>query len=304
MNCKKLGIVYNHTSINAWWQSHTMAPSAILLNENIIRVYLGCWDAKKISRIGYVDVDSKNPLNIIRVSDNPVLDIGKNGTFDENGVFPGHATYIDKKIFLYYTGFQLGHKIRHYNFGGLAISDDGGNSFYRYSECPIIDRADEGLFVRAGQSTIWVDGKYISVYSAGSNWHNIDGKLRPCYDIFLQKSEDGINFNNIGKKIIEYDLDIEHGLGRPQIFMHNNKYLIFYTIRKISMKYDIGYAVSNDLINWERKDNIKIKHSSNGWDSNMVYFPSVLKTNNKLFLFYCGNNFGETGFGVAEIFYD
>ena len=53
---------------------------------------------------------------------------------------------------MYYTGFQLGHKIRHYNFGGLAISKDGGDTFKRYSQAPIMDRADEGLFVRAGQS--------------------------------------------------------------------------------------------------------------------------------------------------------
>ena len=67
------------------------------------------------------------------------------------------------------------------------------------------------------------------------------------------------------------------------------------------MKYRIGYAVSDNLKNWERKDDLDIKHSKSGWDSEMVYFPSILKARGKFFLFYSGNNFGQTGFGVAEL---
>ncbi len=301
MRCKKLGLIYHREIKSNWWESHTMAPSALLINKEIIRVFLGCWDRNKISRIGYIDVDATNPLKILNISKNAVLNIGENGTFDENGVFPAHANKINNKIYLYYTGFQLGFKIRHYNFGGLAISNDNGNSFFRYSKSPILDRSDEGLFVRAGQSTIKVLDKYVSVYSSGSNWSNIGGKYRPCYDIFLQKSDDAIRLKNEGNKIIKYDPKREHGVGRPQIFCHNNVYYIFYTIRDISMKYRIGYAISDNLENWERKDDLDIKHSKSGWDSEMVYFPSVLKSNGKIFLFYCGNNFGQAGFGVAEL---
>ena len=68
-------------------ESHTMAPNALLINEETIRVFLGCWDRKQISRIGYIDVDATNPLKIIKISNKAVLDIGEDGTFDENGVF-------------------------------------------------------------------------------------------------------------------------------------------------------------------------------------------------------------------------
>ena len=33
----------------------------------------------------------------------------------------------------------------------------------------------------------------------------------------------------------------------------------------------------------------------------MVYFPSVIEVKNKIYLFYSGNNFGESGVGIAEI---
>ena len=108
MRCEKLGLIYHRVIKSKWWESHTMAPSALLINEETIRVFLGCWDRKQISRIGYIDVDATNPLKIIKISNKAVLDIGEDGTFDENGVFPAHANKIDNKIYLYYTGFQLG----------------------------------------------------------------------------------------------------------------------------------------------------------------------------------------------------
>ena len=133
MNCKKIGQIYKHQDPNNWWFSHTMAPTAILINKNTIRIFIGCWDENKISRIGYIDVCSKNPLKIKNISKKPVLDIGFNGLFDENGVFPGHANIFNNKVFLYYTGFQLGYKVRHYNFGGLAISKNSSEHFSKVS---------------------------------------------------------------------------------------------------------------------------------------------------------------------------
>ena len=52
-------------------------------------------------------------------------------------------TKLTYKIYLYYTGFQTGVNVPHYNFGGLAISEDGEN-FKRVSSAPILDRSDEG----------------------------------------------------------------------------------------------------------------------------------------------------------------
>ena len=302
MNCRKLGLIYKHDEPNSWWNSHTMAPTAILINESIIRIFIGCWDKNKISRIGYIDVCAKNPLKIKNISKNSVLSIGADGSFDENGVFPGHANIFNGKVFLYYTGFQLGIKVRHFNFGGLAISHNEGKKFSKVSNVPILDRQNEGYIVRAGQSSIKLKKKFLSVYSAGSKWIEVNKKLRPVYDIYLQYSKDGINYKKSGEKILENNLDIEHGLGRPQIIKLKKNYFIFYTRRMLNMKYNMGYATSNDLVNWKRIDDINLHHSNNSWDSNMIYFPSICETKEKVFLFYCGNNFGEEGIGVAELY--
>jgi len=309
MKAKKIGFIFQSEGNLDWWKSHTMAPAPILYNETTIRIYIGCWSAKKISRIGFIDVDIDNPNKIKKISKNYILEIGREGCFDENGVFPAHAfNFKNGKVFLYYTGFQLGDKIRHYNFGGLAISNDGGDTFQRYSEAPILDRSDEGLFVRAGQSIELIENsnEFHTVYSAGSSWFECNGKKRPMYDVYYQKSLDGIISKNIGTKIISSNISVEHALGRPQIIKLGEYFYIFFTRRIIdNMNYYFGIVRSKDCKSWERADDI-VNNINFGtaeeFDSEMIYFPSVVKVSqNKAWLFYSGNNFGDGGLGLIEL---
>ena len=66
--------------------------------------------------------------------------------------------------------------------------------------------------------------------------------------------------------------------------------------------YKIGYAESNDGVKWIRfDDNVGVNLSLNGWDSQMMSYPNVIKYNSKLYMFYNGNGFGQTGFGYAVL---
>ena len=80
---------------------------------------------------------------------------------------------------------------------------------------------------------------------------------------------------------------------------------MFYTRRMKNFKYFFGAAKSDDLINWDRIDNeiVGITHSPKDFDSDMIYFPSVVYVpeTDKFLLFYCGNEFGKTGIGYAEL---
>lgn len=305
MNWIKKGLIYKAENEFSWWKDHTMAPAAIVYDENTIRIYLGCWDENKISRIGYIDVDINNPKKILKKSSEPVLDIGQDGCFDDNGVFPAHVTRVNDKIYLYYTGFQIVEKINFTNFCGLAISNDGGNTFERVSQIPVMDRSEEGLFTRGGTSVLFEDGIFKTAYSTGSGWVEVAGKKRPTYEVYYQESKDGIEFSKTGKSIVKYDRQTEHGLGRPQIVKLDNTYYIFYTIRTLDFdRYYMGVAKSEDLQNWERIDDwlSSIKHGEEGeFDSKMVYFPCFIDAGNKKYLFYVGNGYGEEGLGYAEL---
>ncbi len=304
MEFVKRGRILAFDQPNSWWYSHTMAPTAILWKDRI-RVFIGAWDRNGISRISYVDLDQKDPGRILHVHDAaPVLDIGMPGCFDDNGVFPGHASVFDNKIHLYYTGFQLGDKIAHFTFGGLAISSDGEH-FERVSEAPILDRADEGLLVRSGQSVIYEDDCYKSVYSVGNHFVEVGGKARPSYDVCYLESLSTTDFAKKGQVIVKHDPELEHGLGRPQLIRIGERLYVIYTRRMLNMKYFMGAAWTDDGIHWQKDEALfaKLIHPEQGWDSEMIYFPTVVQVPEltKTWLFYSGNHFGETGFGYAEL---
>lgn len=297
---EKLGCVLTPHRLAPQWVSHAMAPAAVEL-AGFIRVYMGGWDEGGISRIYYADVDAENPSRVLRTSTEAVLDIGAPGTFDENGVFPAHVAMVGGKVYLYYTGFQLGRKVRHYNFGGLAVSGDG-DRFVRASQAPVLDRADEGFCVRAGQSVLVEGGVFHTCYSAGTAWEEVGGKQRPTYDVYYQASPDGISYRREGRCIVRRDAG-EHGLGRPQIIRLFGRYIVCYTRRMRDMRYHMGCAVSDDLREWRRADAwLAVPHGApDAFDSEMAYFPALLQTRaGAVYLFYSGNDFGRGGLGVAR----
>jgi len=304
MYWQKNGLIYAPQNETSWWRSHGMAPAAYMYDKHTIRIFQGCWDEHGISRIGYVDVSAVNPSQVLGKSIKPVLDIGNSGCFDDNGVFPGHVYVHQEKVYLYYTGFQKLQKIPFSNFSGLAISADGGNNFHRISQAPVMDRTDEGLFTRAGISVIVKDNIFRACYSVGSDWAHVAGKDRPVYEVNYIESINGIDFEKKGRCIVPCNRAVEHGLGRPQIIIIEGLYYVFYTRRLYDYKYHMGVARSSDLMEWERIDDwlSSITYGLPGeFDSEMVYFPCVVDTGKKIYLFDSGNNYGGDGFGFARL---
>ena len=151
MRWTKLGLVYGPDGSMPWAKSHAMIPTPFRLSEHVIRVFVTFCDDMGIGRPGYVDVSARDPLMVLGVSQEPLLDLGRPGTFDENGLLVCCVTDVgDGRMHMYYVGFELGTKIRYRLLTGLAISNDGGNSFTRYAQTPILERSPEELFFRCG----------------------------------------------------------------------------------------------------------------------------------------------------------
>ena len=92
----------------------------------------------------------------------------------------------------------------------------------------------------------------------------------------------------------------EYRIGRPRVYKNGPAYQMFFTKGTLNKDYLSGYAESSDGIHWTRKDEeIGIGLSENGWDSEMLAYPSLLRYKEQLFMFYNGNNMGQTGFGYA-----
>lgn len=302
MKWLKKGLIYEPPLDASWRDNSALTPTAFLLNEKVIRVYVSLRDKLGIGRIGYVDVDAKNPSEILKISKRPVLDIGRPGMFDDNGVILGDIIRVDGKIYMYYVGFQLVEKVKFLAYTGLAISSNNGESFERYSETPILDRSAEALYIRAIHSVLYEDNKFKVWYATGSGWEKINGNDYPQYDISYMESIDGINFAAKGDKIIRNNTqNLEYRIGRPRVYKERGAYIMNFTYGTIDGRYKAGQSLSQDGINWFREDSeLGIDLSESGWDSKHLSYPSIIKFQDRTYMFYNGNDMGVHGFGYAE----
>ncbi|WP_461201874.1 hypothetical protein [Anoxybacillus sp. TBDG-1] len=304
MKWEKKGLIYSPTG-DSWWSKHSaLTPTPILINKDVIRIYAGFRDDEGVSRIGYVDVEAQNPSNIIKISEEPVLDIGEPGTFDDNGVILGDVLKVGADIYMYYVGFQIVKKSKFLAFSGLAISSDDGETFRRVRSVPVLDRGHDERYIAAIHSVHYEDGVFKVWYAAGDGWEMINGTPFPKYRIKYIESSDGIDFCATRKRsfvCVDVQGD-EYRIGRPRVYKVGNMYKMFYTRGTTKGDYIAGYAESLDGVKWERKDSkIGIYLSESGWDSKALSYPSLLEWSDKVYMFYNGNDMGRDGFGYAEL---
>ena len=303
MKWRKMGRVYVPDGHQWWAKKYAFPPTPHFITGDVIRIYVGCCDEEMRGRAGFVDVEADNPSKILKVSEEPVLDIGTPGAFDENGLLPTSIVDVDGQLYMYYVGYQLGMKVRYFQFEGLAYSEDGGNSFKRKIKVPVIDRSDAELLNRTSAFIRRRPDKSFEMwYVGGSEWTTVHGKSLPMYNIRHITSSDGITWPAEGRVCIELKDEDEHALGRPYVIEDGGIQKMFFASRTRSKGYRLGYAESKDGLNWTRKDEeVGIDVSESGWDSEMISYPSVVKYKDKVYLFYNGNNLGETGFGYAVL---
>jgi len=304
MRWRKLGVVWKPDGTLPWARSHATCPTPVRLSDTLIRVYIQCRDENNVGRVGYVDVLASNPLSVQQVSNEPVLDVGVPGSFDDNGVLQTCVIKVgDTRLYMYYVGFELSYQIRYRLLTGLAVSTDGGCNFNRIKRTPILERSDDELYFRGGPFVLSGDACFKMWYVAGSQWIELDGKSMPVYDLRYMESENGIDWPPKGRVSMAITDPDEHGFGRPFVINEEGRYKLFCSVRKRSLqRYRLGYAESEDGIHWSRMDEkLGLDVSQNGWDSDSVEYSAVIKAAGKTYLFYNGNDFGATGFGVAEL---
>jgi hypothetical protein len=292
--------VYTAASEVAWAHSHAFLPTPLLLDRHRIRVYVAFLDATSVGRLGYVDVAADDPRRVLGVSREPLLDVGRAGTFDESGVNPLSLVSREGLLYLYYVGWQRGVSVRYYLFTGLALSKDGGSTFRRISQSPVLDRSDGELFVRSGAFVIWEEGRWKMWYAGGSRWIDVHGKPTPAYDLRYLESPDPARWGPAGDVCLEPAAPDEFGFGRPCVRRSPDGYQMWMSVRSRSQGYRLGLAESTDGRIWRRRGQVTgLDVSPSGWDSEMVCFPALLDVGDRTYLFYNGNNYGQTGFGVA-----
>ena len=296
---EKLGRVFCAAGEADWMQSHAFVPTPFSLNSDVLRVYVAFLDADLIGRVGWVDVLADDPTTVTGISNVPALGLGDLGSFDDNGVTPMCVVRDDEgTLRLYYTGWQLFQSVRYLLLTGAALSRDGGDTFERLHTTPVLDRTSKELIARTAAYVIRDGGMWRVWYAAGSNTVVLNGNRTPTYSIRFADSVDGLEWPDEGREALAPGPD-EFGVGRPCLVQRDGRQELWYSARSISRGYRIGVARSEDGVNFRREDP-GIEPSPAGWDSQMLCFPYVIETRSGRYLFYNGNEYGRSGFGVAR----
>ena len=301
---RKLGLIFDVKQNYEWMHSYASVPFVADVEDDLVTVFFSSRNKNQESSICSVKFNI-HTLQVVDLDDSPVLSPGSLGCFDDSGVM-GCCVLKDKLEFkLYYIGWNLGTTVPFRNSVGIASSKDGGKTFTRMFEGPILDRTkDEPHFV-ASNCVLFDDGIFKIWYLSCTNWF-IDrhGKVTHRYHIKYAESEDGINWKRNGTVAIDYRDQHEYAISAPRVVRDKDQYRMWFSSRATRdiPTYRVRYAESSDGIHWVRKDEeVDLDVSDSGWDSEMICYPYIFDHKGNRYMLYNGNDFGKTGFGLAVL---
>lgn len=299
MRWKKLGKIFDSSILEKNW-THTSVPFAEVVTDKVIKIYFSSRDVYNKSSTFYLYFDIEK-FTMLDTKPQIVLEPGKLGCFDDSGAMGSCLVDVGAEKYLYYIGWNLGVTIPFRNSIGLAISQDNGESYEKFSDGPIIDRNHLEPHFTASCCVIFDDGKFKIWYLSCTKWEKLIDVFKHYYHIKYAESDDGIHWDRQGLVAIDFKDEYEYAISVPRVIVENDSYKMWFSSRsdKNNETYRIRYAESLDGFNWKRFYDVGIDVSLSGWDSEMICYPFVFKLNGKLYMLFNGNGFGKTGVGLA-----
>lgn len=313
MRWTKLGKIFDptqHTLPNNCTE-FAQSPQTLVLADRV-RIYFSTRVrdsiGKYLSHVAFVDFD-RSLRSIIQVSSQAIIELGDLGCFDEHGIFPMHVIADDARVLAYTTGWNRKISVSADASIGLAISHDGGLTFQKHGKGPIMAATLHEPFLVADAFVLRKGDLFHMWYIFGTEWKKFSDSEPPdrVYKIAHATSEDGILWQRDGRLIISDKLNADECQALPTVIQVDGRYHMYFCYRQAygfrshsGSAYRLGYAHSDDLINWTRDDeDAGIDVSAKGWDSEMQCYPHVFHLDGNVYMLYNGNEFGRAGFGLA-----
>lgn len=278
--------------------SHANYPVADYLGSDLFKIFFSCRNKTNVSSIGFVIININQPQNILDISQKPVLSPGKIGLFDDSGVSIGSLISIGNRKYMYYFGWNLCLTIPWRNSIGLAVQEEG-EKFQKFSRVPILDRSEIDPF-SIGYPWVIKDNDIFKMWYCSNLSCQVDSStLQYTYEYTVKYAEslDGIHWKRKDKIVLPLSPN-ECAISRPCVIKQGNLFKMWYSYKKKA--YKIGYAESNNGIDWIRLDRkVGIEPSESGWDAEMIAYPSIFEYSQQPYMLYNGKDFGAAGFGIA-----
>lgn len=308
---EKHGVVFKPSGEFSWSQTHAQVPFPVKMDDGTIRIFFATRDGQSRSSVAFVDVDAADPKKILYVHNAPCLSPGTAGWFDDSGTMPSWFIRNGKNITLYYTAWNKCETASYRLSIGIADSTDNGVTFHKRFEGPVLDRGPHDA-IWVGQPCVWQENEEWKMwYLSCEKVERINEHPEPFYNVKYATSKDGIEWSRANEICIPFDANTD-AVGRPFVFKRGARYFMLHSNRKANgyrTQKEAGYRIrlsgSEDGIRWEPVKDFVFEKSEDGWDNIMNEYASVFPADeNSYWIFYNGNGFGATGFGLARLIFE
>jgi len=300
MKWEKLGRLYKPEVRHPKLLTHAANPLAMLIENDLYRVYYSGRDINNRSSVGYIDIDLHS-REVVYVHNKPVFSHGDKDTFYSHGVSIGNSYESNGTKYILFMGWQC-QPGEHWmgEIGRLKVNKDMSLSLDLEKAYITTDDTDP-----VSLSYPWVlkelDGSYVMWYGSTRTWDAGNGEM--LHVINKAISRDGHSWKKCGLEL-PFSIDVAQAFSRPTVVGNaNDGYRMWFSYRSgMGDKYKIGYASNNNKNEWILDlNNSGITCSKDGWDSEMIEYPFVFKHKEKLYMLYNGNEYGKTGIGLAVL---
>jgi len=202
--------------------------------------------------IGYAT--STDGINWTKYSDQPVLDKGPTGSWDDTKIF-GPSVFFDGSLFhMWYSGGSTG-TIRH---TGYATSPDG-YTWTKYANNPVMIAGSFGDwdYPRATQPRVFFDGSTYHMFYSGGEWSKESIGYATSSDKITWTKNTNNPILNKGTSGSWDDYSVSHP--SVKIDINDSIFRMWYTGVRSGYPAHIGYATSPIDTVTGIKDNIQIK---------------------------------------------
>lgn len=290
------------------------SPQAVVF-DGFVRVYFStrARDASGmyVSHVAYADFPP-DLSRVLDVSAHEVIPPGGLGCFDEHGIFPMHVVRDDGVLLAYTCGWSRRVSVAVETGIGLATSTDGGRTFQREGDGPILSSSLHEPCLVGDPFVRRVGDTWHMWYIFGTGWRRPVPEAPPerTYKIGHATSADGRAWRTeAGRQIIPDRLGADESQALPTVVAIDGRHHLFFCYRESvdfrtnpDRGYRIGHAQSDDLVTWHRDDaHLALEVTPGAWDSAMQCYPHAFTNQGRVYLLYNGNAFGRFGFGAAVL---
>jgi hypothetical protein len=275
-------------------------PAAISINDSQLRIFFNSRDFQNRSAIYSIDFfheELEPDYESVRIQHLH----GPKDSYFSHGLSIGQIFSLDTKKCLSVMGWK-NYVDKHWEgrIGYIPIDVEGNLTQLALKPWMDLDKEDPislsypAVYEDAHARMIW--------YGSTLSWDAGNGEMLHVLKE-ARLSLDG--------QIIKGDIKLPHVLGsaqafsRPAIVQTGEHFLLAYSYRGNTTKYRIGFTLLDDLNSASHLGGIPpFLTSEDGWDSEMVEYPSFFFFREQLFMLYNGNSFGRSGIGIVKIQFD